>query len=145
MSCPNHFYPVHIGEDMEVCVSTEYDLTYEYLVPFAGFHSCIVGNLLAADPKTNEDTTVLPKRCPKTYKHILDTVDEGCEINYCIKLRSQFSMLKPKLPPYHPKPGLKKNISQCLVIQGLYGDIWLKNEDGDWVKYKGKNDRRTTS
>ena len=118
---------------------TEYDLAYEYSVQFAGFYSCIVGNPLAAGPKTNEDVTIFPKRCPKTYKHILATVDEGCEINYCIKLRSQFSTLIPKLPPYHSKPGLKKNLSQCIVIQGPYGDIWLKNEDGDWVEYKSKN------
>ena len=136
MSCPNHFYPLHIGEDMEVCVSNEYDLAYEYSVPFAGFHSCIAGNPLAAGPKTNKNAITFPKRCPKTYKHILATVDEGCEINYCVKLRSQFSILNPKLPPYRSKPGLKKNLTQSLVIQGPYGEIWVKTEDGDWVESK---------
>ena len=50
MFCPNHFYQLHIGEDMEVCVSNEYDLAYDYSVPFAGFHCCIAGNPLAAGP-----------------------------------------------------------------------------------------------
>ena len=138
MSCPNHFYPLHIGNDMEVCVSTEYELGYAYSIPFAGFYSCNVGNALAAGKlKTNNVTSkssTPPKRCPKTYTKVLATVDEGCEINYCVKLRSQYSTGVPTLPPYRSQPDLKKNLTQSLVIQGPYGEIWIKDENGDWVE-----------
>ena len=138
MSCPNHFYAVHVGENMEVCVSTEYELGAAYAVPFGGFISCQSGNPLAVSLSMRQSGNLTsvnaPKRCPKLYKRVLATVDEQCEISYCAKIRSQYSITQPILPPYRSKSILKKNLTQSLVIQGAYGEFWIKEESGNWVK-----------
>ena len=126
MTCPNHFYPLFIGEDLAVCVSDEYEYAYAYSVPFGGFQSCLSGNPLAGSSQ--------PKRCPKNYKHILATVDEGCEINYCAKVKSQYSIKPPVMPPFRSIPSIKANTTQASIIKGPYGGIWLRNADGTWYK-----------
>ena len=132
MTCPSHFLPLHIGEDLEVCVSDEYEIGYEYSIPFGGLFSCKVGNPLAA--KSGMSSTTYPTHCPKTYKQVLATVDEGCEIKYCAKFKSDYAVKPPQLPPFHSKPGLKLNLTQSLVIQGPYGDLWIRNTGGNWVR-----------
>lgn len=138
MACPTHFYPLHIGEELEVCVSDQYDYAYEYSIPFGGFQSCRAGNPLAttggATACLNASSKACPKACPKTFKQVLATVDEGCEINYCARFSGNNGIQYPKLPPFRSKPGLKKNLTQSLVIQGPYGDIWIRSDNGDWVK-----------
>ena len=47
MSCPRYFYAVHMAEDIQVCVSTDYDRGLAYSVDFGGMESCTVGNPLA--------------------------------------------------------------------------------------------------
>ena len=135
MSCPPHFYPLHIGESMEVCVSDEYDLAYGFSVPFAGFFSCQAGNLLAS--VGNGTSKVNTKRCPKNYVRFLATVDEGCEINYCANLQSDYQAKPPLLPPFRSKPGMQKNVTQSLVIQGPYGQVWVRDDTGNWIKAAG--------
>ncbi len=130
MTCPSHFLPLHIGEDLDVCVSDEYEIGYEYSVPFGGFFSCKVGNPLAS--KSGISSGTHPTHCPKTYSQVLATVDEGCEIKYCAKLKSDYAIKPPRLPPFHSKPGLKLNLTQSMVIQGPYGDLWVRNIDGNW-------------
>ena len=120
---------------MEVCVSDEYDLAYGFSVPFAGFFSCQAGNLLAAVGTGNSQ--VKTKRCPKNYVRYLATVDEGCEINYCAKIQADFQAKPPNLPPFRSKPGVQKNITQSLVIQGPYGQMWVRDSTGNWVKVAG--------
>jgi hypothetical protein len=93
---------------------------------------------LATGSKNNATLSNSFKGCPKTYKKVLATVDEGCEINYCVKLRDQYSTDTPTLPPYRSQPSLKKNLTQSLVIQGPYGEIWVKDENGDWVEVNGQ-------
>ena len=132
MTCPSHFYPLHIGEDLEVCVSDQYSLAYEYSIPFGGFMSCKIGNPLSNSGGSS--TLTSPRHCPKTYKQVLATVDEGCEINYCAKFISDYSPKPPKLPPFHSKSNLKMNITQSLVIQGPYGELWVRNIEGNWVR-----------
>lgn len=127
MTCPNHFYPLFVGEDLAVCVSDEYEYAYAYSVPFGGFQSCLSGNPLAGSSR--------PKRCPKTYKQVLATVDEGCEINYCAQIKSQYSVKPPVMPPFRSKPGIKLNVTQASIIKGPHGAIWLRNADSTWHKH----------
>ena len=132
MTCPTHFIPLHIGQDLQVCVSDQYDLAYEYSIPFAGFFSCKVGNPLSTT--ADKPLSAAPMHCPKTYKQILATVDEGCEVRYCAKFKSNYAIHPPKLPPFHSKPGLKMNLTQAYVIQGPYGDIWVRTDQGYWER-----------
>lgn len=139
MTCPFHFYPLHIGLDLKVCISTQLENAFKYSVPFGGFTSCKSGNPLANKKESDDDDDDddkgkrHPKHCPPTYKKFLATVDEGCEINYCAQLESDREIKPPKIPPYHSRPGLKVNITQSMVIQGPYGDIWVRNEQGNWM------------
>lgn len=128
-TCPKHFYPIHIGYEIEVCVSDSYDLAYEYSVPFGGFFSCE-----AANPLTATSGSVGTKSCPKHYSSILASLDQGCEINYCAKLQENYGISSPRLPPYKSKPSSPKNKTETVMIMGAYGELWLKNESGDWVK-----------
>lgn len=45
-SCPLKFYSLRIGTTIRVCVSDDYELSYEQSVPFGGFFSCRAGNPL---------------------------------------------------------------------------------------------------
>ena len=130
MSCPNRFFPLHMGSDIEVCVSDEYQLTAGYAIPFGGFFSCQAGNPLATAGSSGSNT----KRCPQGYIRTLATIEEGCEIIYCAKFKPDISSKPPQLPPFRSKPGLKKNVSQALVIEGPYGRIWVRDDQGNWVR-----------
>ena len=133
MSCPTYFVPLHFGENLEVCVSDNVTKAQSYSVPFGGFESCIAGNPLSASNGTNQNKW--PHACPRGYSQHLVTVDEGCEINCCVKAGTynmSSSLLPVELPPYRKRPQFKPNITNSLVIFGVYGDIWLKQSDGQW-------------
>ena len=134
MSCPRYYYPLHFGEDMYICTSTDYELGFGYSVNFAGFDSCSVGNPLAATNNTVRDQSKWPHACPPGYAQHLVTVDEGCEINFCVEAGSFLSagLLPVKLPPFRKHPKYKTNVTDALVVFGVYGRIWVKNEDGLW-------------
>ena len=128
MTCPFNFYPLHIGQELKVCISTQLENADKYSIPFGGFISCESGNPLAGS-----SSNLHPKHCPRRYKKFLASVDEGCEINYCAQMESDFASRPPKIPPFHSKPGLKVNISQSMVIQGPYGELWIRDDQGHWI------------
>ena len=135
MSCPRFFIPLHMGEDIKVCVSSDYERGYAYAVPFGGFDSCKVGNPMATKSTTEQDSPSWPHDCPHGYAQHLVTVDEGCEINFCVIANAfkQQGLRPAKLPPFHKHPKYKANVTDTLVIFGVYGTIWVKNTDGQWV------------
>ena len=132
--CPMFFYPLHFGEDIEVCVNNDAE-GFPYSLPFGGFYSCMYGNALAASSNQFNDH-IYPHACPTKYSQYLVTIDEGCIVNYCSRLPASYKTEPPKLPPYNIKPGLSSsNITNTLVIQGPNGQIWLRNDNGTWQKY----------
>ena len=135
MSCPRFFSPLHIGEDIKVCVSSDYERGFAYAIPFGGFDSCIVGNPMATQSTTVEQLSTWPHDCPHGYAQHLVTVDEGCEIDFCV-IANAFQhrgLLPAKLPPFHKHPKYKANVTDALVVFGVYGTIWEKNSDGQWT------------
>ena len=76
-----------------------------------------------------------PRECPAGYMPSLVTVNEGCDVSFC--MRSTFSLDQElenvKLPPYRSYPQFKDNVTDTFVIFGLYGNIYTKNADGQWV------------
>ena len=135
MSCPRYFVPLHFGENVKVCVSNDFELGYAFSIPFAGFDSCHVGNPLAASPDMRTGPPAhWPHACPVGFAQHLVTVDEGCEINFCVKsdiFRSK-TLLPAKLPPYRKRPHFKNNVTDTLVVFGIYGNIYVKNDEGNW-------------
>lgn len=134
-TCPMFFYPLHFGEDIEVCVSNDAQ-GFSMSLPFGGFDSCTSGNALAASGSQFE-SSIYPHACPTKFSQFLVTIDEGCIINYCSYLPS-FKTQPPKLPPYNIKAGLSAaNTSNTLVIQGPSGKVWMKSDNGTWQRYTG--------
>ena len=134
MTCPQYFIPLHFAEDITVCVSSDYELGNSKAVSFGGFYSCITGNPIAAAPSYASDQTKWPHDCPHGYMQHLVTVDEGCEINFCVVTGAfkTYSVHPPKLPPFRKHPKYKMNVTNTLIIFGLYGNVWAKNQNGEW-------------
>ena len=134
MTCPRYFYPLHLGEDTEVCVSTDYERGFAYAVDFAGFESCSVGNPLA-DPSPNDSNPAnWPHTCPHGYAQHLVTVEDACEINFCVRAGAfgKNKLLAPRLPPFRKHPRYKDNVTDTLAVFGMNGEIWVKNDEGGW-------------
>ena len=138
MTCPRFFYPIHLGEDIEVCVSTDYERGFGSAVDFGGFESCTVGNPLA-DPKPHDTAPEnWPHTCPHGYAQHLVAVEDSCEINFCVRagaLRST-KLMAPKLPPFRKHPKYKNNVTDTMAVFGVYGEIWVKNDEGGWDEIK---------
>ena len=118
---------------MKVCVSSDYELGYADSIPFAGFESCIAGNPLAASSfQTSESPNSWPHACPHGYAQHLVTVDEGCEINFCVQMGAfnTKKLLPARLPPFRKHPKHKTNVTEALVVFGIYGKVWVRDADG---------------
>ncbi|XP_038053214.1 macrophage-expressed gene 1 protein-like [Patiria miniata] len=145
-SCPAEFYPLKLLSDLTVCVSDDYELGFEYSLPFGGFYSCKSGNPLMVrqmQSKGNglksfpEGTMSLasfmsqagpstwPHGCPEGYSQHLAMVDIGCEINYCIKTGALSAASLPLVhrPPFMPAPQ-PKNPEGGLVMMSADGAMW---------------------
>ena len=136
MSCPQYFLPIHFGEDIRICVSSDYELGSARAIPFAGFQSCHTGNPLAAPRAIRNDSSQWPKSCPQTYTQHLVTIDNGCEINFCITAGSfdQLTLIPAHRPPFTKYPEYKANISDTIAVVGVYGQVWYKGENGEWIR-----------
>ena len=137
-SCPRYYMPLHFGEDMSICVSDDYELGFPYSVPFAGFESCTAGNPLAASNPSMSNPASWPHTCPVGFSQHMVAVDEGCEINFCIKAGSfnQLRTIPPRLPPYR-KLKQNPNATTTLVVLGSNGVIWYRSSTGEWIKEFG--------
>ena len=62
------------------------------------------------------------------------TVDNGCEINYCVQVLSGKGLLAAQLPPFGPVPQPKFNMRKTLVVSDYDGEVWVKGQDGTWSK-----------
>ena len=141
-TCPRYFIPLHFGEDINICVSNDYELGYPYSIPFAGFESCISGNPLAVTNKTGVTEASWPHACPYGYSQHLVAVDEACEINFCIKagVFNKFTPLPPRLPPFRRKhKRVNPNTTDTMVVMGVSGKIWYRDDNGDWVRGDNSN------
>ncbi|XP_067671999.1 macrophage-expressed gene 1 protein-like [Haliotis asinina] len=128
-TCPVNFYTLTLGKDLHICISDDYELGMKYSMPFGGFISCTSGNPLAMNPKPegNKNSALpslhsffqksksWPKHCPKGYSQHLAYVDEGCEINYCLKASSLLKVGLPKIrrPPFQSAPPLLPSSEAC--------------------------------
>lgn len=154
-SCPHRFYSMPFGGHSHVCVSDDYELGFQFALKFAGFFSCTSGNPLAVphihpqgDKKPQgknakripsvefflegdvPGTFQGPQSCPCGYSQHLLAVDNECEINYCVKANSlaKLTSTAVKRPPYNPRPGVSPNATKTLMVVGVNGEVWYKND-----------------
>ena len=157
-SCPPSFFPLIVGDkgDLHVCISDDYEFGEEYSLPFAGFISCVAGNPLSVAHSTGqgqaqnkakaaglssksqrtlkrffeEKAQKWPMRCPDGYSRHLATVDQGCQINYCVRLGAMAGpVLSPiKRPPFVSAPPVLIPPSDNVVIFDPATNTWAKNE-----------------
>ena len=151
--CPHRFYPLPLGGYAHVCVSDDYELGAHYSLPFGGFFSCSGDNPLAIPRNTaTRSRSAFPERtnsrvetflegapdaekfqgtghCPLGYSQHLVTVDNECEINYCVKANALLreSPMAIKRPPYSPLPVTNPNSTEARNIVGVDGHVWVKN------------------
>ncbi|KAL5505890.1 hypothetical protein EMCRGX_G007429 [Ephydatia muelleri] len=97
---------------------------------FAGFDSCEIGNPFAITGTNRYGVNLSdwPSHCPQGYTQHMLTVDNGCEINYCILAGALNGngLLPPQLPPFSPVPQPKFNVTRTLVVGDYDGGIWVK-------------------
>ena len=119
-----------------MCVSNDYERAYARSIPFAGFQSCESGNPLAASQNTT-NPNAWPRECPLGYTQHLVSVENGCEINYCVQMGALASqvLLPAHLPPFHKQPKHKLNDSELMILVGVNSGLWAKNSDGQWMNY----------
>ncbi|KAK3594370.1 hypothetical protein CHS0354_032879 [Potamilus streckersoni] len=165
--CPSEFYSLRLLNDLTVCVSDDYELGYRYSIPFAGFYSCKSGNPLVLNEReskglqANGKLTLTrfmrqsgaaswPHECPKGYSQHLAVVDNGCEINYCVKMGALSGMGLPKIqrPPFMPSPQeVTRNEPVMLSADGttwktMNISMWyLSTKENSQVQNTTKNDK----
>ena len=153
MSCPNYYQFLLFGEDTHICVSNDHKLGYAQSLPFGGFESCKAGNPLAlvnlSSSSSGIDYKVFgeveidqinwPHRCPKGYSQHLASIEQSCDISYCVKAGSLGEKGLPPVRrlPFRRQPQLNANSSNVLSFTSPSGDLWLKNETTmEWYKVK---------
>lgn len=125
-ACPLYFQALRLLGDLSVCVSDDYNLGYEFAVPFAGFFSCDSGNPLKLDSDEQEHklqtsdqlmlkTFILaagpshwPRGCPTGFSEHLAVVKDSCEIEFCIQSNALKQRILPvvKRPPFMQPPSV---------------------------------------
>ena len=134
MSCPRYFYSLHLAEDIQVCVSTDYTRGRSYSVDFGGMESCSMGNPLAeANQNDLGEDLSWPHSCPPGHKHYLMAVENSCEINVCIRppTAPNSKPLIARVPPNRRHPKVK-NGTMALAVYGRNGIVFLKSKDNGW-------------
>ena len=156
-SCPPSFFRLDVGDrgDLHVCISDDYEFGKKYSLPFAGFISCLAGNPLSvadsakgqsrtevkaarSEPKSHgnlkqffeKKSDEWPMRCPDGYSRHLATVDQGCQINYCVRMGAMAGPVLPpiKRPPFAPAPHVPAPPSGNVVTFDPVTNTWTKNE-----------------
>lgn len=143
---------------MKVCVSDDYELGFEYSVPFAGFYSCRSGNPLMLGQHSekkllksghslgaylqNSGSDHWPKGCPSGYSQHIATVENSCEIDYCVVADAFSNHGLPPLrqPPYMdiPAEGFEDSLSYSISDDGLTWEI-MEPSDSDGPSARGSN------
>ena len=133
--CPQFFHSLKILDDTNVCVSTDYELGAQYAVDFGGFFSCSTGNPLAAQNRSAPEHW--PRHCPQGSAQHLVTVDQSCEINFCVSVGtfSSESLIPVKTLPLGKRPDFPANVTDTLVVSGHHELVWVRNGSGEWMQH----------
>lgn len=150
-TCPLKFYPLTILSNLRVCVSDDYELGYQFSIPFAGFFSCDVGNPLALKERSNllkssvlnsymlsKGVESYPHTCPYGYSQHLAYMDNGCNIEYCAKTGSLSALGLPKVkrPPFMETPRSMYSLTESDFVVDDDGILWTDMQKADKIMPK---------
>ena len=141
-SCPEHYFGLRLGTDVTVCVSNDYELGGVNSLPFAGFHSCLSGNPLAAD--RNDTSGVPPNRCPCGFSQHFAGIISNCQTNYCVRSGKLKIKELPEiiLPPFKKKPVENKWSTKTVAVHSIDGELWVrKNGTNGWRMVQSTRDK----
>ena len=148
-TCPSRFYPLQLLTDLIICVSDDYEQDLKNSLPFAGFFSCKSGNPLVLEAATilkptgsqdaftkytkNQEPLSWSHECPSGFSQHLATVEDGCEVNYCIKTGALSFLGLPKIkrPPFMKLPHdsyLLEDADESEFIFSDDGNMWTLTE-----------------
>ena len=148
-TCPTQFYELKILDNLVFCVSDDYELGYQYSVPFAGFYSCKSGNPLAMKKQITGEKSgshtflsfmmesgpaAYPKACPTGYSQHLATIYGSCEVNYCIRSGALSAEELPNIqrPPFMDAPlssYMQMDSSSNLIVFSDDGSVWMTENE----------------
>ena len=134
MSCPMHFQQFRMGVDGIVCASEEFELAFQFSIPFAGFESCRVGNPLTVSGEKQALPSKWLHDCPVGFSKYLLMVENGCEISYCIKsgLFETKTLPPARLPPFSKHMHNIVYFDEPMTLIGSRKKIWIKDDDSVW-------------
>ena len=137
-SCPEHYIRLRLGTDITICVTNDYELGGANSLPFAGFHSCLSGNPLAA-----QNNSIPPKRCPCGYSQHFADIIGNCQVNYCVRNgRLKIKQLPEAiLPPFKRKPVVNQWSTDTVSVQTVDGQLWVPiNGTNKWRQVQAVKD-----
>uniref|UniRef100_A0A8C3RVS2 Macrophage-expressed gene 1 protein n=1 Tax=Chelydra serpentina TaxID=8475 RepID=A0A8C3RVS2_CHESE len=127
-SCPSGFFQLRLFDQLQLCVSRDYEMGHRYSVPFGGLFSCETGNPLAGSHQGTVDDPYL-KRCPAGFSQHLALISDSCQVEYCVQsgIFTGGALPPARLPPYTRPP--------AMTLVGI-DTVLVTNADGErsWVK-----------
>ncbi|XP_047631607.1 macrophage-expressed gene 1 protein [Phacochoerus africanus] len=129
-SCPAGYFPLRLFENLKICASQDYELGFQFSVPFGGFFSCVVGNPLV-DPAISGDLGVPSlKKCPGGFSQHLALISDGCQVSYCVKsgLFTGGFLPPARLPPYTRPPLMSQAATNTVMVTNTEtASSWIKD------------------
>lgn len=149
--CPEGFFSLSMLQDHKLCVSDDYEEGKEKALPFGGFSSCCMGNPLAAEgihpvganaskkasglrlykASTSGHPNAWPQKCPHGYSQHMAAVEDGCEVNFCVRSGDMEPQEIPPVrrPPFCNRPSPKSDTNEETVMFDVDTNTWYKGDD----------------
>ncbi|XP_053882522.1 macrophage-expressed gene 1 protein [Malaclemys terrapin pileata] len=128
-SCPSGFFQLTLFDQLQLCVSTDYEMGHRYSVPFGGFFSCETGNPLAGSHQGTVNDPYL-KRCPAGFSQHLALISDGCQVEYCVQsgIFTGGALPPARLPPYTRPPAMTLVDMDTVLVTNADGErSWVKD------------------
>uniref|UniRef100_A0A8C8REN3 Macrophage-expressed gene 1 protein n=1 Tax=Pelusios castaneus TaxID=367368 RepID=A0A8C8REN3_9SAUR len=128
-SCPSGFFQLKLFDQLQLCVSKDYEMGHRYSVPFGGLFSCEMGNPLVGGHKGTVDDPYL-KRCPAGFSQHLALISDGCQVEYCVQsgIFTGGALPPARLPPYTRPPAMTLVDTDTILVTSNDGArSWVKD------------------